>query len=134
MFSERARPRVTVVARAPEADVIRAYQQHDVLLFTSTYEGFGLVLLEAMSQRLAVVATPVGCASDLVVDGVTGLRVPARDVPATVSAVRRLMTDGAMRRRLGAAARDRMSGMSWRATAERTVGVYRQALATATAS
>lgn len=134
MFSERARSGVTVVARAPEADVIRAYQEHDALLLTSTYEGFGLVLLEAMSQRLPVVATPVGCAPDLVEDGVTGLRIPVRDAPATAAAIQRLMTDAALRRRLGAAARARVSGMSWRATAERTVDVYRRALATPTAS
>ena len=39
-----------------------AYRRHDVLAWPSTYEGFGMVLLEAMSQRLPVVATPVGCA------------------------------------------------------------------------
>lgn len=131
MFSERARAFITVVPRMPEADVLRAYREHDALLFTSTYEGFGLVLLEAMTQRLPVVATPVGCASDLVVDEVTGLGVPVRDAVAIATAVRRLMTDAALGRRLAAAARHRVSGMSWRATAERTVDVYRRAIETA---
>ena len=131
MFSERARPHVTVVPRVPEADVMRAYREHDVLLFTSTYEGFGLVLLEAMTQRLPVLATPVGCASDLVVDGVTGLRVAARDASAIANAARRLLTDATLGRRLAAAARARVSGMSWRATAERTIDVYKRAIVTA---
>lgn len=127
-FSDRARPHVTVVARAPEQDVIRAYGEHDVLIWPSTYEGFGLVLLEAMSQRLPAIATPVGCAPDLVRDGETGVHVPVRDASAIASAVRRLMDDPPMRRRIGAAARARVAGMSWRATAERTVGVYERAL------
>ena len=134
MFSDRARARVRVVPRAPEADVLTAYREHDALLFTSTYEGFGLVLLEAMTQRLPVIATPAGCGSDLVSDGVTGLRVPMRDAAAIASAVRRLMSDTALARRLAAAARDRVSGMSWRATAERTVDVYQKAIAASRAS
>lgn len=133
-FSIRARAHITVIPRGPEAEVLRAYREHDALLFTSTYEGFGLVLLEAMTQRLPVIATPVGCASDLVSDGVTGLRVHIRDARAIASAVRRLMGDVSLGRRLAAAARDRVSGMSWRATAERTVDVYMRAIATARAS
>ena len=49
------------------------YRRHDALLWTSSYEGFGLVLLEAMSQRLPVIATPAGCAATLVRDGQTGI-------------------------------------------------------------
>jgi glycosyltransferase involved in cell wall biosynthesis len=127
-FSDRARAGITVIPRAPESDVLRAYREHDALLWTSTYEGFGLVLIEAMSQRLPVVATPVGCAPDVVDDGVTGLRVPARAGEAVASAAAHLMDDPELRLRLGAAARARVMGMSWRATAERTVDVYRRAL------
>ena len=53
------RPFVTVVDRVPEDRVMAEYRRHDLLLWTSSYEGFGLVLIEAMSQRLPVVATPV---------------------------------------------------------------------------
>ena len=72
-FPERLRQFVTVVPRAPEAQVIEMYRRHDLLIWPSTYEGFGLVLLEAMSQRLPVVATPVGCARSIVRDGQTGI-------------------------------------------------------------
>jgi D-inositol-3-phosphate glycosyltransferase len=103
-------------------------RSHDVLLWPSTYEGFGLVLIEAMSQRLAVVATPVGCASTIVRDGVNGLMIPPRDAEALASAALRLIDDAAMRRRLGTAARDTVAGLSWRACAERTLQCYRSAL------
>ena len=83
--------------------MVEEYRRHDALVSTSTYEGFGLVVLEALSQGLAVIATPVGCAADLVADGVTGIRVPPRDPQAIVGAVRTVMADSALRDRLGAA-------------------------------
>lgn len=127
-FSSSARASVTVVPRAPEEEVMRLYREHDLLWWTSTYEGFGLVLLEAMTQRLPVVATPVGCAPGLVVDGVTGVRIPPRDSRALASATVRLMGDASERRKLAAAARATVAGMTWRRTAERTLDVYRAAL------
>ena len=127
-FPARVRPSVTVIDRLPEEGVIAEYRRHDLLVFPSTYEGFGLAVLEAMSQAMPVVATPVGCAGELVVDDVTGVCVPPRDAVAIANAVRRLMSDAALRERLGAAAAAAVSGMTWRCTAERTLAVYTCAL------
>jgi len=127
-FSERVRHLVRVVDRGPEQDVIRAFRTHDVLLWPSTYEGFGLVLIEAMSQRLPVVAAPSGCAGSIIRDGANGLMVPARDAGALAAAAERLMDDPALRRRLGCAAREAVLGLSWRACAQRTLECYRAAL------
>ena len=88
-----------------------------------------MVLLEAMSQRLPVVATPVGCATSLVVDNVTGLRVPARSAPALGDALLRMLQDTGLRARLATAAFDRVVDMTWARTAERTLDVYKRALA-----
>jgi glycosyltransferase involved in cell wall biosynthesis len=128
-FSERARPHVTVIDRVPEDRVVEEYRRHDLLVFPSTYEGFGLVVLEAMSQGMPVVATPVGCVPDLVVDGETGVIVPPRDGDALAAAITRLMASPSMRARLGSNAADAVSEMSWRRTAARTVDVYTRALA-----
>jgi glycosyltransferase involved in cell wall biosynthesis len=127
-FPERVRPLVTVIDRVPEERVLDEYRKHDVLVMPSTYEGFGLVVLEAMSQGLPVIATPVGCAASLVADDHTGLRVPARDAGAIASAVARVLGDAPLRARLGVAAAAAVRGMTWRATAERTLDVYRDAL------
>ena len=127
-FSDAVRPYVRVVPRVGESEVIGLYRSHDVLLWTSTYEGFGLVLLEAMSQELPVVTTPVGCAPALVRDGDNGFLVPPRDPEALADRVERLMADVQLRRRLGAAAARSVAGMTWRATAERTLDVYRKAI------
>lgn len=128
-FSDAARPLVRVVPRVPEEEVIAMYRSHDILIWTPTYEGFGLVLLEAMSQRLAVVATPIGCAPSLVRDGINGLIVPVRDPESAARAVERLMDDPVLRRSMGDAARRSVEDMTWRSTAERTLAVYRAAIA-----
>ena len=104
-----------------------AYRTHDVLAWPSTYEGFGMVLVEAMSQGLPVVATPVGCATSLVVDGVTGLRVPPRDSEALGRALERLLGDPPLRVTLSAAALRTVESMSWTETARRTLACYEHA-------
>jgi glycosyltransferase involved in cell wall biosynthesis len=128
-FTEAARSHVTVIERVGEEQVIDEYRRHDLLVFPSTYEGFGLVVLEAMSQGLPVVAAPAGCAPDLVRDGETGSIVPFRDPQALASAVAHLMSSLAERARLGANCAARVAAMSWKKTAERTIDVYEKALA-----
>ncbi len=126
-FAPEARPFVRVVPRAPEDEVMRHYRAHDVLVACSTYEGFGMVIVEAMSQRLPVVATPVGCAPLVIRDGESGLLVPPRDPAALAAALRRVMREADSRRAMGARAADSVRALTWRATAERTLDVYRAA-------
>jgi glycosyltransferase involved in cell wall biosynthesis len=75
----------------------------------------------------------VGCAPALVRDGVTGRLVPPRDAAALADALRATLDDGEGRRRMGDAAAAAVRGMTWRATAERTVAAYERARASATA-
>ncbi len=125
---EVLRPHVTIVDRVSEEEVVAQYRRHDLLVFPSTYEGFGLVVLEAMSQGLPVIATPVGCVPDLVRDGDTGVIVPLRNSAALAEAVTRLMASPATRARLGAAGAAAVASMSWARTAQRTIDVYVKAL------
>jgi glycosyltransferase involved in cell wall biosynthesis len=126
-FSERARRSLTIVDRVDEPEVMQAYRTHDVLAWPSTYEGFGMVLLEAMTQRLPVVATPVGCATRLVEHDRTGLLVPARDPDALCSALLRLFREPALGARMAEAAFARVQGMTWASTARATIAVYESA-------
>jgi glycosyltransferase involved in cell wall biosynthesis len=128
-FDVAVRPFVTVIDRVPEDQVMAEYRRHDALLWTSSYEGFGLVLIEAMSQGLPAISTPSGCAASVIRHGENGVLVPFRSVDALVSAIADLLADDAARRRFGAAARSAVTGMTWRATAERTLAVYREAMA-----
>jgi phosphatidylinositol alpha 1,6-mannosyltransferase len=76
-----------------------------------------------------VIATPLGCARSLVREGETGYSVPPRDAAALAAAILRLTADPCEPRRLAANAFASVSAMTWRHTAERTLDVYRAALA-----
>lgn len=66
--------RVAWKGRVPWADVQRAYEEHEVFLFTSLRDSFGSQLLEAMSNGLAIVTLDHQGASDFVPDN-AGIRV-----------------------------------------------------------
>ena len=77
-----------------------------VFAFSSRYEGFGLVLAEAMACGLAVVSFACPCGPrDIINDGNDGLLVPPEDIKAFASALDKLMGDEALRVRLSQAAR-----------------------------
>jgi glycosyltransferase involved in cell wall biosynthesis len=71
----------------------------------STYEGFGMAYLEAMGFGLPVIASAAGGAREIVREGVNGFLVEPGDRPALVRRLRELMSDVALRRRLGGEAR-----------------------------
>jgi len=84
-----------------QADIHPIMASLDIFLMPSLWEGFGLVLLEAMAHDLPIVASRVSAIPEIIVDDETGLLVPPRDVEGLVSALRRLLSDPALRLRLG---------------------------------
>jgi glycosyltransferase involved in cell wall biosynthesis len=117
-----------MIGRAPEDELMAAYRTHDLMVLPSTYEGFGMVVVEAMSQKLPVVATPVGCASSLIEHERTGLLVPLRDAAALAEALERMLTDAALRARCADAAFALTRNMTWAHTARLTLDVYQRAI------
>jgi glycosyltransferase involved in cell wall biosynthesis len=65
------------------------------------YEAFPLVILEAFAAGLPVVVSAIGSLATIVSDGVDGLHASAGDAGALAQAIRRLIADPALRRRLG---------------------------------
>jgi glycosyltransferase involved in cell wall biosynthesis len=70
-------------------------------------EALGNVVHEAMSKGCAVIGTRPGGHEDMIDDGETGLLVPGGDVSALRNAMSQLMTDDALRERIGRNARQR---------------------------
>ncbi len=109
----------------PSAWLARA----DVFAHTSRWEGFGIVLLEAMLAGLPVVATRVSAIPEIVVDGETGLLAAPGDSNAIATALSSLLDDPARRRALGEAGRRRARDeFSVARMTERTIDVYRRAV------
>jgi glycosyltransferase involved in cell wall biosynthesis len=100
-------------------DVPALLETLDVVALPSWTEGLPLVLLEAMARARPVVATPVGGTPELVVDGETGLLVPPRDPHALAEALRRVLDDPDLARRLGEAGRARVADRFTTAEQER---------------
>jgi glycosyltransferase involved in cell wall biosynthesis len=121
------RPRVPgALGFVPHDELLRLYRRAAVVACPSRREGFGVACLEAMAYARPVVATNVGGLRDLVVDGETGLVVPPRDPAALRAALRRLLSDAELRRRLGAAGRERARDhFSWDAVTDATIAAYR---------
>ncbi len=78
----------------------------DVLPMPSFAEGFGLAAAEAQACGLPVIAADASSLPEIVLDQETGLLVPPGDADALVAALRRLLDDPALARRLGSAGRD----------------------------
>jgi glycosyltransferase involved in cell wall biosynthesis len=106
------------LARLSLADrVVFAGQQEDVVPWLNAMDVFALpswgeegvpqAILQAMACGLPVVSTTVGAIGEAVEDGVTGIIVPPRDVPALGVALARLRDDPPLRARLGEAGRAR---------------------------
>jgi glycosyltransferase involved in cell wall biosynthesis len=111
----------------PVADVGPYYERAAVVAVPSRREGYGMVAREAMAYGRAVVASDVGGLRDAIDDGIDGVLVPPRDVPALRAALEQLVRDRELRARLGAAARAKaMREWSREAMADALVRVYEE--------
>jgi D-inositol-3-phosphate glycosyltransferase len=120
--------RVRLRGRVDRADLPALLRSADAVLCVPWYEPFGIVPLEAMACGVPVVASAVGGLVDTVVDGVTGIHVPPRSPDDIADAVRCLLEEPGLRRRLGAAGARRARKYGWPRVARATLGVYGELL------
>lgn len=105
-------------------DMPDVYAALDLVVAPSRWEGFGIMLVEAMAAGRAIVATRTGAIPEIVKDGETAVLVEPRDPAALADAIAKLLDAPAERSRLGIEGRRRATTFSWKATAERMVRIY----------
>ena len=116
---------VNAVDRQQLPDLYRAAA---VCAVPSAYESFGLVAVEAMASGTPSVATRVGGLASTVTHGKTGFLVGNRQPQEFATAIDRLLSDDALRMRMGAAAAAEMSVFSWRSVTRSILDVYEELL------
>jgi glycosyltransferase involved in cell wall biosynthesis len=101
-------PGVTVLQNLPHDAVMAVWERCLFGVIPSLWpEPLGSVVYEGMSRGKAVIGTAPGGHTDMIDSGETGLLVPAGDVDALTHAMSRLLTQPALRERLGQAAQER---------------------------
>jgi glycosyltransferase involved in cell wall biosynthesis len=102
------------------------YAGAELFVFPSTYEGFGLPVLEAMACGTPVVCSNTSSLPEVVGDA--ALTVDPTDVEGLAEAMRRVLADAGLRQDLRARGLARAQQFTWERTARETLAVYRQVL------
>jgi phosphatidylinositol alpha-1,6-mannosyltransferase len=99
---------VTFAGGMSDTRLREQYQRCSLFVMPSRKEGFGIVFLEAMSFRKAVVGGAHGGTPSVVTDGETGLLVDNSDVPGISRSIIKLLNDKETRDRFGQAGYERL--------------------------
>jgi phosphatidylinositol alpha-mannosyltransferase len=121
---------VFFAGRVSDTDKARFYKTADIFCAPSTgQESFGIVLLEAMAAGCAIVASDIHGYKKVVQRNVSALLVEPRDVDALAGGLERLIQDGDLRQRLGAAGAQRATDYDWSHVTAELVRVYEDVIA-----
>ena len=103
--------------------LVQTYQEADLLVHPSRYEGFGLQVIEAMACGIPVISSNAGALNEVVGDA--GIVLEPDDVDGYVSGIRAVLSDGNLYRSLSRKGIDRAKEFSWARTARETLAVYK---------
>jgi glycosyltransferase involved in cell wall biosynthesis len=118
---------VTWVSGVPDERIVALYNESELAVVPSLYEGFSLPAIEAMATGIPLVSTTGGALPEVVGrHNETALLVEPGNSEALATMIAAALGDPALRERIGEAGRQRVIDQwSWRHTAERTVEQYR---------
>ena len=119
---------VTFTGKISMEEMVRRYSAAEVAVVPSLYEGFGLPAAEAMSCKVPIVVTRAGALPEVVgEDGEAGITVPPAEPNALAAAIKQLLADESLRRKMGEAGRSRVERcFTWAQAAKRTTEVYEE--------
>jgi len=111
------------------AGVLREMQSHDVLVLPSLFEGFGLVILEAMAQGTPVITTDHTAGPDVIENGIDGFIVPIRSAEAITEKLDMLASDRERLMAMKSLAKQKAASRGWETYRQRLVEVAREVMA-----
>ncbi len=118
----RIRDRIVLLGRQPYEEMPYVFRSSDLYVSPSTFEGFGLTVLESMASGIPVVAAKVGGIPE--VTGKSGaMLVPARDASAIASACNELLQNRAFYEDLAERGIERSKIFTWKRTAWKTINL-----------
>lgn len=124
----KALSRHRYIETLPNPDVIALMRASDVLVFPSLFEGFGLVLTEALSQGIPIIATSHTAAPDLITDGREGFIVPIRSATAIREKLEMLLSDPERLAAMKQAAWERSQELTWDLYSQRLLSAVHRAI------
>jgi glycosyltransferase involved in cell wall biosynthesis len=124
-----ADPRCRWLGSVPHATLLEEMTKAHVFVFPSLFEGFGLVILEAMAAGLPVITTPHTGGPDCLTDGVDGFIVPIRDADAIARHLTALYEDEDRRQAMGTAALAKAKASSWQRYEQQIVALVKEIIA-----
>ena len=122
-------PGVKVLGKLAPPELRQTYQAASVFVFPTYYDGFGMVLLEAMSSGLPIIATPHCAAPELIRDGEAGIICPAGDVMALCAAMADACAHRSAWRNKGAVAKGIAKSYSWETYGTHWAALLREVIA-----
>lgn len=119
-------PGLRVLGKVPHCELPALLRKCDVLVLPSYFEGFGLVLLEALASGLPIIATEATAAPDLITNGVEGYIIPVGDLEALRDALLKFINLPDDLARMSRAARRCAERYSWDAYGDRWLNILQQ--------
>ena len=110
------------------SEVLREMREHDVVVFPSLFEGFGLVITEAMSQGTPVITTAHTAGPDIIDDGADGYIVPIRSAEAIAEKLEILAAEPHRLHAMKVAAREKARRSTWENYRRQLVAVAREVM------
>lgn len=107
----------------PDSEMQKQYSEASIFVSPSRYEGFGIVLLEALASGLPLVATKTGISSKVVEEGKNGFLV---DYENMGEAILKLLRDKDLRVRMGDSSRKMAQDYTWSSAAKRMIAIYEE--------
>lgn len=116
---------ITALGFLPQPELAHLMREVDILCHPSVLEGFSLTCLEAMASGLVVVTTPRSGTAEIIENEKSGFIVPVGDSAALGEVMRRLYSDGDLRRVVGCKARETAECYTWQAYEAKIEEVFR---------